>query len=78
MGRRSSRSRPDRPHAKDNGFTAIAWLIDALRVQDLSSLAAVFTSRTIIKVIHNAKFERRILAKEGLEIAAVFDTLEWA
>jgi len=36
----------------------------------------VLGSRQIIKVIHNAKFERRILAKEGLEIAAVFDTLE--
>jgi hypothetical protein len=51
-------------------------IIDALLVSDLSALAAIFANRDVIKVIHNAKFERRILAKEGLEIVAVFDTLE--
>ncbi|HLL21688.1 MAG TPA: ribonuclease D [Kofleriaceae bacterium] len=52
------------------------WIIDPLRVPNLLPLAAIFASKTIIKIIHNAKFERRILAKFGLEIAAVFDTLE--
>jgi ATP-dependent Lhr-like helicase len=52
------------------------WIIDALRVSNLRPLASVFCSKTIIKVIHNAKFERRILAKSGLEIAAVFDTID--
>ena len=36
----------------------------------------MLASKAIIKVIHNARFERRILAKAGLEIAAVFDTLD--
>ena len=52
------------------------WIIDALRVSDLTPLATVLGSREIIKVIHNARFERRILAKQGLEIVAVFDTLD--
>jgi hypothetical protein len=58
------------------GTKSRTWIIDALRVPNLLPLAAVFSSQTIIKVIHNAKFERRILAKQGLAIAAVFDTLE--
>jgi hypothetical protein len=58
------------------GTRTRTWIIDALRVRDLGALAGVLADRKIIKVIHNAKFERRILAKEGLEIAAVFDTLE--
>ena len=58
------------------GTRTRTWIIDALRIPDLGPLAAVLASRSIIKVIHNAKFERRILAKEGLEIAAVFDTCE--
>jgi ATP-dependent Lhr-like helicase len=58
------------------GTRTRTWIIDALRVSHLAPLAAVLASKQIIKVIHNAKFERRILAKEGLEIAAVFDTLD--
>ena len=58
------------------GTRSRTWIIDALRVRDLGALAAVLASNEIIKVIHNAKFERRILAKEGLAIAAVFDTLD--
>lgn len=58
------------------GTRTRTWIIDALRVRDLGALARVLADRKIIKVIHNAKFERRILAKEGLEITAVFDTLE--
>jgi ATP-dependent Lhr-like helicase len=58
------------------GTRARTWIIDALRVADLTPLAAVLASRQIVKVIHNARFERRILAKQGLEIAHVFDTLE--
>ena len=51
------------------------WIVDALRVTDLSALGPIFADRRIIKVIHNAPFERRILAKSGLEILAVHDTL---
>jgi ATP-dependent Lhr-like helicase len=51
-------------------------LIDALAIPDLTPLAPVLASQTIVKVIHNAKFERRVLAKLGLEVRCVFDTLE--
>ena len=51
------------------------WVIDALLVEDLSPLGAVLGSTRVIKVIHNASFERRILAQRGLEIVNVFDTL---
>jgi ATP-dependent helicase Lhr and Lhr-like helicase len=58
------------------GTRTRTWIIDALRVPGLGPLAAVLADKKIIKVIHDSKFERRILAKEGLEIAAVFDTLD--
>ena len=51
------------------------WMVDALRVPDLTPLASVLANQRIIKVIHNARFERRILAKSGLEIVAVLDTM---
>jgi ATP-dependent Lhr-like helicase len=51
------------------------WIIDALRVADLSPLAPVLADRRVIKVIHNARFERRLLAKAGLEILSVHDTM---
>lgn len=52
------------------------WLIDALAISDLSPLVSVFASQDIVKIIHNAKFERRVLAKLGFEVRCVFDTLE--
>jgi ATP-dependent Lhr-like helicase len=52
------------------------WLIDALALSDLTPLAPVFASVTTTKVIHNARFERRVLAKVGLVLNAVYDTLE--
>ena len=52
------------------------WLIDALVLADFSPLAPVFASAVVTKVIHNARFERRVLAKLGLELDGVFDTLE--
>lgn len=58
------------------GTATRTWIIDALRVGDLGPLAAVLADRNIIKLIHYATFERRILAKEGLEIISVFDTRE--
>lgn len=51
------------------------WLIDALALPDLSSLAPVFASPAITKIIHNARFEYRVLAKLGLTLDGVFDTL---
>ncbi|MCA9677785.1 MAG: DEAD/DEAH box helicase, partial [Myxococcales bacterium] len=52
------------------------WIIDALQVVDLGPLSDLLADPRVVKVIHNARFERRILAKEGLSIVAVFDTME--
>ncbi len=51
------------------------WLIDALAIPDLRALAPIFLSPDCIKVIHNARFERRVLSKLGFALEAVFDTL---
>lgn len=51
------------------------WIVDVLGIADLSPLAAVLGDHRIVKVIHNARFERRILAKAGLAIVAVHDTM---
>jgi ATP-dependent helicase Lhr and Lhr-like helicase len=53
-------------------FTA---LIDACVLDDLSPLAGLMASRSIVKVAHNASFEKRVLKAAGLELGAVFDTL---
>jgi len=52
-------------------FTA---LVDALTV-DLAPLAGLLASEVVVKVIHNASFERRVLGAAGFEIRGVFDTL---
>jgi ribonuclease D len=52
------------------------YLIDPFAVADLSPLREVFSRSGPIKVIHNARFERRVLAAVGLEIQSVFDSLE--
>ncbi|HEY8378767.1 MAG TPA: DEAD/DEAH box helicase [Nannocystis sp.] len=51
------------------------YLLDALEIADLSPLADVFGDATIVKVIHNATFERRILGRYGLSLEGVVDTL---
>ena len=51
------------------------WVIDAVQVEDLSPLHEVFASPGVIKIIHNASFERRALRTRGLELVNVFDTL---
>ncbi len=52
------------------------WVIDALALRDLAPLAPILASPNVTKVIHNARFERRVLAKLGLVLDGVFDTLE--
>lgn len=52
------------------------YLVDALEVADLDPLAAVFSSPKIVKVIHNASFERSVLGQHGLALEAVVDTLD--
>jgi ATP-dependent Lhr-like helicase len=51
------------------------YLIDPFAVVDLSPLGPVFARERPIKVIHNARFERRVLASVGLTIDGVVDTM---
>jgi len=55
---------------------ARTWIIDPLALTSLDPLAPVFASAAITKVIHNAQFERRVLAKLGILLDGVFDTLD--
>lgn len=52
------------------------YLIDPFAVGDLKPLIDVLNGSRPMKVIHNARFERRILASVGIAIEGVFDTLE--
>lgn len=52
------------------------YLIDPFVVEDLAPLAAIFGAAAPVKIIHNAKFERKILAGVGLELDGVIDTIE--
>lgn len=52
------------------------YVIDPFAVGDLAPLAEVFTDAQVTKVIHNARFERRVLAQVGIALEGVFDTLE--
>ncbi len=52
------------------------FLIDPFSVGSLEPLRTMLAAETPVKVIHNARFERRVLAGVGLEVGGVFDTLE--
>jgi len=52
------------------------YLIDPFAVGDLAPLHQVMNSPRPQKVIHNARFERRVLAAVGIALDGVFDTLE--
>lgn len=52
------------------------YIIDPFAVGDLLPLQAVFGKVVPTKVIHNARFERRVLAQAGIDVEGVFDTLE--
>lgn len=51
-----------------------SWLIDALAIDDLTPLARILESPRIVKVIHYAPFERSVMERRGIDLAAVFDT----
>ena len=51
------------------------YLLDALELADLSPLADVFADKAVVKVIHNATFERSVLGRHGLLLESVVDTL---
>jgi ribonuclease D len=52
------------------------FLIDPFSVGSLEPIHDLLTAETPVKVIHNARFEQRVLASVGVELAGVFDTLE--
>ena len=52
------------------------YLIDPFAVGSLAPLAAVLSQPVPVKIIHNARFERRVLASVGIELQGVHDTLE--
>jgi len=51
------------------------YLVDALDIADFSPLSEILGDPKIVKLIHNAPFERRILDRYGVPIAGVVDTL---
>ena len=51
------------------------YIVDALSVTDLAPIAPILSDPAIIKVIHNATFERTTLRRYDLEIDGVVDTL---
>jgi ribonuclease D len=52
------------------------FLIDPFAVGDLKPVIDVLSGTRPLKVIHNARFERRVLAAIGIALDGVFDTLE--
>ena len=51
-------------------------LLDALEVSELGPLAELLEDPEIVKVIHQARFERSVLGSHGIELDSVVDTLE--
>jgi ATP-dependent Lhr-like helicase len=51
------------------------FLIDPLAVGDLKPILDVLSGAVPVKVIHNARFERRVLAAIGVALDGVYDTL---
>ena len=56
------------------GCAEQSFIIDPMAV-NITPLAHLFNHPNIIKVIHNASFEKRVLGKLGMQIAPVVDTL---
>lgn len=52
------------------------YLVDPFAVGDLGPLEAVMNAARPLKVIHNAQFERRVLASLGIGLRGVVDTLD--
>lgn len=52
------------------------FLVDPFAVGDLKPIVDVLSGTRPLKVIHNAQFERRVLAAIGIALDGVFDTLE--
>jgi ATP-dependent Lhr-like helicase len=52
------------------------YLVDPFAVGDLRPIVDMLSGTRPVKVIHNARFERRVLAAIGIALDGVFDTLE--
>lgn len=52
------------------------YLIDPFTVGDLNPLKAVLDAPRPRKIIHNARFERRVLGRVGIPLQGVYDTME--
>lgn len=57
------------------GTPTYSAVVDALAVGSIEPLAAILERSDILKVIHNATFERGVLRRLSLSIVNVFDTL---
>lgn len=51
------------------------YLIDPLAIGDLQALSAPLASADVVKVIHNAAFEKKVLGELGFAIENVYDTM---
>jgi ATP-dependent Lhr-like helicase len=51
------------------------WFVDPFAVGGLEPLGAVLSAQKPVKIIHNAPFKRSVMAKHGIAIDGVFDTL---
>ena len=56
------------------GCRSETFLIDPLCL-DITGLSHVMSHPGIVKVIHNASFEKRVLAQHGIQIAPITDTM---
>ena len=52
------------------------FIVDVLAIKDLTPCHHLFGARSIVKVIHYAAFERKVLRQYGVVIRNVFDTCE--
>lgn len=57
------------------GTPTANYLIDPLVIADLSSLGALLGAPEVVKVIHNADFEKTVLGELGFTIENIYDTL---
>jgi ribonuclease D len=58
------------------GTPTATYLVDPLVVDDLDGLRALLESQDVVKVIHNAAFEKAVLGELGFAIENVYDTLD--
>jgi ATP-dependent Lhr-like helicase len=58
------------------GTPAGNLLVDPHAIDDLGPLAELLADRSVLKIIHNASFEARVLGRHGITIENVYDTLK--